>query len=786
MKRFLMLIVAYCAATGYAGAAVRDASSVGRAAATTTITGTKRASSQTVPQSTATQTRAAATGAVMPRSSSATVASRTATPQSAGGRTGRTAAGTQTTAARTSRAAITTPRVATNSARTATVNTAQNAARASRAASSAALTIAAAGAGNTFDSDYNSCRDAYFTCMDQFCATQNDTYRRCVCSSRLSEIQAREKVLSQTSDEIQDFKDLNIAAITKTAAEVNAMLTSTAGETAAATAKDTSASNSALAGISSVLANTKNKSLSTAGTLDIAGDINAIWATTSLTSGANIANTTGETLYNAVHSQCAEMVAATCGTQSRLNMVVSAYGMYIENDCTVLAAALDKKITAAKGTVRETEREMNTARLQNYDAHNSSSINDCIAQVRKDITSASACGPDYVHCLDISGKYLNRETGEPIYSADFYQLETQISLSGDILTNQSNRLIVAELNRKRSFAARGLDTCRDLADDVWDEFMRQAIIEIYQGQQARVRDVKNNCLDVVNECYDTQSQSLKDFSKIKESLLLGSRLELSEQLCREKLDACSNLYGGGSNGLQELLTAMDNITDQKIAKECSALLQDFAKETCAVPSNDTLHTYPYACRVYAPGDQKYANNTACNQMLWSEGNSDTSSILPPPTTGGSAYLCPELREYSSCNENYYMAYNGRPDTTPRPGNQCLPCPDGATCSGGKLNSECGGYVGSLYQKLVRYAMQTCTRPSNATSENPTIPETVLQDVNVVMDKIRVEMAKSLAAECDRLGGTWIDTPFESGQKYQYFYNETGANDEWGYCAEKNQ
>ena len=50
----------------------------------------------------------------------------------------------------------------------------------------------------TFGSDYESCRDAYFTCMDQFCATQNESYRRCVCSSKLKDIQAKEKSLSQT------------------------------------------------------------------------------------------------------------------------------------------------------------------------------------------------------------------------------------------------------------------------------------------------------------------------------------------------------------------------------------------------------------------------------------------------------------------------------------------------------------------------------------------------------------------------------------------------------------
>ena len=31
---------------------------------------------------------------------------------------------------------------------------------------------------NTFGADYNKCHDAYFACMDQFCANQDDTYRR--------------------------------------------------------------------------------------------------------------------------------------------------------------------------------------------------------------------------------------------------------------------------------------------------------------------------------------------------------------------------------------------------------------------------------------------------------------------------------------------------------------------------------------------------------------------------------------------------------------------------------
>ena len=74
------------------------------------------------------------------------------------------------------------------------------------------------------------------------------------------------------------------------------------------------------------------------------------------------------------------------------------------------------------------------------------------------------------------------------------------------------------------------------------------------------------------------------------------------------------------------------------------------------------------------------------------------------------------------------------------------------------------------------------------------PTTVLEDVNVVMDQIRVDMAKALSNECERLDGVWVSTEWTDqngdglhdttgNKKYRKFYDETGANDKWGFCAE---
>lgn len=798
MKKFLFFTIAYCIGIGVVDAAVRNENSVNRNTSNTTsasiiaraTTTTKTNSQNLTPTNTTGRTtdNTISRSTVQTNNTIQTNLSRSATSQ-------RKSTSNTTTSRNTARSSVVRD-IATP--RTSVTPSARSALSPGRAAT------------NTFGNSYNACRDAYFTCMDQFCATANDSYRRCICSSRLADIQAREKALSQSSDQLQDFIDLNIDVIPKTSEEVSAMLSATEGESSIK--KDTSESSQQLAGISAVLANTKSNSLSTLGTLDIAGDINQIWATTDLASGENIVNLTGESLYNAVHSQCVNLVSDNCTSSATLNMVIAAYGMYIENDCTTLLNALDKNLNQANSAIRDTEREMNLARLENYNAHNSSSINDCIAMVRKDITADTACGENYVHCLDVTGQYLNQTTGEPIYSENFYQLEAQTSLSGDILTNSTNRLLVAELNRKRSFAENSLETCRDISDEVWDEFMRQAITEIYQKQQNKIREVKEECLEVVNACYDEKNQSLKDFSNIKEELLLGSRLELSEELCKEKLYTCSNLYGDpDGDGLTLLISAMQNITDQKIAQECATLLKDFAKDTCSVTSSDSLHAYPYGCRVYAPGDQIYATSWYCNQFQQVD-NSFSDEDWGTPQLPDVNYNCTSNKTYTKCSKDYYMVSKTDErwsyDPEPKKGNRCAKCPNGSTCAGGTYppiggafgDIECGSdYSGSLYQKMVKYAVQVCVRPSETdaiTSGTKQIPTNVLEDINVVMDTIRVEMATELSKECERLGGVWFDTQWldendddkhdkTNHSLFKGFYDETGSNTKWGYCADKN-
>ena len=666
--------------------------------------------------------------------------------------------------------------------------------------SRAAATVAT----RSFGTNYNSCRDAYFTCMDQFCATLNDQYRRCICSSKLTSIQTQEKKLSQTADSLNEFEDINIDAISKTAAEVKAMSTATSGELAIK--KDNSSSAKTLNSIGAVLKNSKQQALSTTGTLDIAGDIKAIWNTTDLIGGTNIANLTGESLFNAVHTQCEDMAREFCNN-SNLRMVTSAYGMYIENDCAILQNNLDKQTIAANSSIRATRHKMQDARLENYDAHNSLNVNDCIANVRKSITNDSVCGDDYIHCLDFSGKYLNNTTGEAIYSPDFYQIENQLSLSGDILKNSKNAAFVNMLNKKRNFANKDLDLCRDDADYVWDEFLRQAIVEIYQGQQKRVAVVKNECLQVVNQCYLKQSESLKNFTDDSSQMVFVKALELSEEMCADKLNTCSNLYGGGPEGLNTLIATMTGITDLTIEQSCPDLLALFAKSICAVPGSDSLHTYPYGCRKYAPGEAYHASNALCNTTLvnpFSRSDIITTQTIPQ-TYMDYLGVCQDYRKkYTSCKVGYYLYNENSTENyqfSLNAATACQSCPDQCICPGDTkapvdINSDlyttCGQYyVGSLYQQLVIYALQNCTRTSDTSN---VLSKSLLAAVDKIAQSVRTSLIPMLVKECTDMNGIWVDSVWQDENNNGYhdvsgdvlfkdFYIATGTNKLWGYCKD---
>lgn len=473
---------------------------------------------------------------------------------------------------------------------------------------------------------YATCREAYNTCMDQFCAKSSDTYRRCYCSSKITEFRDTEAALDQAKTLLMQFQDNNLNAIDKTASEVTAMYSATIGEQAIK--NDPSAAANMLSQIGDLLsgktkANSTTKSLSSL-SLDFSSDLGDIWGENSSSGSSfgfgtnqDLASLEGSSLFSAASKQCLQLIKDSCENNAVLTMAQSSYNILITQDCNTYQKKLDTQKQAVEKTVRDAEKILREARLEEYRSHNSADVNACITNVKASITGDMACGANYKKCLDYTGSYIDVNTGNPIYSPQLFKLTGIINLNstGDVVS--SNPRFSKFLDDKKIFAEKALDSCRDKATTVWDEFKRSAIIEIAQAQDSKIEEVKNTCVSTMKECYDTQSGALASFDNTTAQASGALNTYAARQMCADKVAACAALYATSAEqavcnfdkdgrltnasqcGMAALLNFVSAVDDVKIAEGCEKSLINYIKDVCTPTVGD--QGYPYNCRTQDVG-----------------------------------------------------------------------------------------------------------------------------------------------------------------------------------------
>jgi hypothetical protein len=472
-------------------------------------------------------------------------------------------------------------------------------------------------------SGYAACRESYATCMDQMCANANDTYRRCFCSDKFLKFRNVEESLDEAMIMLQQFQDNNLEVVDKTAAEVNAMYSASIGE--AAIKRDTSASAKLLDDITKLLSgggsnSTTSNMNNSIGILDLdfSVDFDDVWSDGGFslfdTGNQDLSTLEGTALFNAAQRQCTRLSQNMCENNAVFTMSRSSYNILITQDCNTYEKALNKKKETVAQAVRTAEKYLREARLEEYRAHNSMDVNECLTKVRTAMLSDTACGENYKRCLDPTRRYINPATGEPIdnYRPWFFQLDGLIKLGdmgSDILRDNSD--FDKFLEGYRSYVSTQLDTCRSIADFVWNEFKRNAIVEIAQAQANKVEEVKSECVDTIAECYDTQSQSLINLGSKKTATTAGALGRYTAKgMCQERVTACAALYSRGENcqfdaqghlkseadkcGLTSLINYVNVVDDLMVVEKCKTAVDEYLKDLCT--PDDGTYEYPYNCK----------------------------------------------------------------------------------------------------------------------------------------------------------------------------------------------
>ena len=513
---------------------------------------TARTASNVLPRATTNQNNVVVESAARSAVRNATTLSRTGTnAQTSSG--ARSALSISRAAATPSRAAKNITTEINNVRRNLSTTTASG--RLSRSATTTA-------AEEVLSSNYEKCREVYNSCMDEFCANKDSQLKRCACSSRINEFDGLKAQLTEVEDKLLDFNQ-RLLTVNMEKEDAEALYQATEGELAFNT-EDESESKKMLDEIAKKLNTTFADSTQSQNLSPISLSLNVDAAFDSVDSlmGASTTTKSGTELYSAALPVCREMALEVC-SQDELDIAESGYQMMIEQDCNTVAKTYETQQDQARAKIYEGSALLDMSRLSIYQQRNSDDILTCKKKMLDMLTDSSVCGEGLGKCLDISGKYIDPSTGEAILTTNLAELASLIIRpdANQTWTNApGNEKFVTYLNSKKKFLEPAMENCQDIADNVWDAFIEDALAQIKLAQESKLEEVRQGCTTLTTQCLTDAAESIEDFDARALSIFGVQADKTVKEMCAQVQNACTallNTTDGGDiweEGITEIAT----------------------------------------------------------------------------------------------------------------------------------------------------------------------------------------------------------------------------------------
>ena len=523
----------------------------------TSATSTDARSTKTVaPRTTTTVSR---TANVVPRS---TVLQRTATPAVIQ----RTAKNNNIIKSR--QATTRTKRSNTSSARTA-----RTMARAATNESGALIT------------NYSNCRQIYYECMDEFCATKDTNLRRCACSTRVNEFDTIKKQMARVEDKMSELNS-RLLLVNMDAEDVETINTATEGEEAFYGTKDKTKSKKTLDDIAKKLNVSFGDSDSSVSLAPISLSLNVDSAFDTVDSylGSETTNKTGPALYNAAIPVCREIAAEVCSTDE-LSIAISGYQMLMEQDCNTVFKSYQSQADAARAKVFESSALLDMSRLDAYQTRNADDLLTCKRKMLDMLSDPTVCGTNMQKCLDMTGKYIDPTTGNAFLTTSLTQLDNLITRpTGDQTWTSANSssAFLTYLKGKKEYLAAAMENCQDIADSVWNSFLEDALSQIKLAQTAKLEEIRQACTTLTAECLTDTADTIAGFDARALSIFGVSADRTTNSLCTEVKTACATLIDTSSSihwesGMTDIAT---NKTYDTIISSCTQVGRNCIVQAC--------------------------------------------------------------------------------------------------------------------------------------------------------------------------------------------------------------
>lgn len=465
--------------------------------------------------------------------------------------------------------------------------------------------------------NFGKCREVFHSCMDEFCANKDSQLRRCACSSRANEFEYAKRQLAQAEDKLLDFSE-RLITVNMDKEDVTAMNQATEGELAFA-ADDKSESKKLLDQIAKKLNTSFNDSNfdNSLNAINLSLNTDSAFDNVDSLMGSATTTKSGTDLYVSALPVCREMAMEVC-SPDELEIAESGYQMSIEQDCNTVAKSYQSQTEQTRNKVFESGALLDMSRLDIHQQRNSDDILTCKKKMLDALSDASVCGNDLGKCLDTSGRYIDPTTGAAFLTQDLSDLGKLITRPSGEQTWTSapgNDKFVAFLETKKTFLEPAMEKCQDIADNVWDSFIDDALAQIKLAQEKKLEEVRQSCTTLTTECLSAANETIQEFDARALSIFGIEADKTVNAMCENVKTACTALFENTTDkdttesewigGMSQIAT---EITHDTIMHTCREVGRNCIIQAC----KSTSGNFGLCEDIYTSINRKsILNRTAC-------------------------------------------------------------------------------------------------------------------------------------------------------------------------------
>ncbi len=389
------------------------------------------------------------------------------------------------------------------------------------------------------------CYDAYFSCMDQFCITENASGGACGCSddiigynSELEEIQAM----------INEANRIRTEEIERVKAGANA----------------------------DIVFSGERRYDKDGNILDVGeyteeeqkererADLLAMWNTTyddeediwDDGSGEDMSTMQGAQLKSAANELCVNQVPEECADD--LAFLQQLYSRQITSDCLGFKNSLAKQRADAEIELADAESAVRTALQESFESANKYDLGQCMVEFRNCMRTEDACGEDWENCVGV-------------VAAENAQAETT-STAGTKYKSVDTFFIsdatMEILNSKRPICESVLAQCVAVRDEVWPRFLKESAPTIRVAESMAESKFRQSCLTKISDCIQTACRDDIAGKGVATMDACLARPDMARSFCKVEIDPCERMEPQIWDYVQDKLAAMRVDACTQEVKDC--------------------------------------------------------------------------------------------------------------------------------------------------------------------------------------------------------------------------